>query len=146
MPRPPFTVSPIDPETIRAYLETEYHVLSEVPFTLRVGEASAELCAAHARQGVTCSAFITAGKPLRQILSSSANAARQQRLAAELHRLQLAFVPGIGRHPVNQWPGEESFLVFGLALDKAKSLANRFAQNGIIWIGADGLPQLVLLR
>jgi hypothetical protein len=145
MPQPTFTASPIDPETIRAYLETEYHVLGEAPFILRVGEASAALRAAHARQGVTCSTFITAGNPHSRILSASANAARQQTLAAELRRLQLAYVPGIGRHPANQWPGEESFLVFGLALEKAKSLATRFAQNGIIWSGADGVPQLVLL-
>jgi len=53
---------------------------------------------------------------------------------------------GIGKHPSNDWPGEDSFLVFGLNLEAARALGARFEQNGFIWSSADGVPQLILLR
>ena len=49
--------SAIDPLMLRAYAETEYRVHGSSDFTLRVGQASAELRKVHERHGVTCSAF-----------------------------------------------------------------------------------------
>ena len=74
------------------------------------------------------------------------HAARQQALAKELSRRSLTFLRGIGQHPSNEWPGEDSFLVFGLTLEAAKVLGSKFEQNGFVWNGADGVPQLILLR
>ena len=141
-----FSGSVIDPGTIQVYRETEYRVLGELPFTLRVGQVSAELLAAHIRHRADCSAFLTACNPFSQILDSSANAARQQALSKEFTRRRLAFVEGVGQHPSNQWPGEASFLVFGMTPEAAKTLGSRLEQNGIIWGGADGVPELILLR
>lgn len=136
----------IAPETVQAYLETEYRVLGDTDFVLRVGEASAELLAAHSQHGVNCSAFLTACNPFSQTTPAPANAARQAELVAELEHRSLAFVHGLGQHPTNGWPGEDSVLVLGLALEAAKVLATRFEQNAFVWSGADGVPQLVLLR
>jgi hypothetical protein len=127
-------------------LETDYCVHGEPGFTLRVGRASAELLAAHKRWRTDCSAFLTACNPFSQPLDAAANAARQAALAKELSGRSLAFVPGVGQHPSNGWPGEDSFLVFGLTLEAAKALGTRLEQNGLVWSGADAVPQLILLR
>jgi hypothetical protein len=127
-------------------LETDYCVHGEPGFTLRVGRASAELLAAHKRRRTDCSAFLTACNPFSQPLDAAANAARQAALAKELSGRSLAFVPGVGQHPSNGWPGEDSFLVFGLTLEAAKALGTRLEQNGLVWSGADAVPQLILLR
>ncbi len=89
---------------------------------------------------------MTACNPFSQRLSDATNAARQESVESELSRLGLAFLPGVGKHPAGKWPGEASFLVFGLTLDAAKALGNRFDQNAIIWSGTDAVPQLILLR
>lgn len=136
----------IAPATLRAYRETEYRVLGSEGFVLRIGQPSAELLAAHRRHQVACSAFLTACNPFSQPTDAAINSARQAELRAELERRSLVHVPGIGQHPANGWPGEESVLVFGLALQAARVLAARFEQNALVWSGADAVPQLVLLR
>jgi len=138
--------SPIDPATLQAYRETAYRVLAPPPFALRIGQPSAELLARHRRRGVACSAFITACNPHSWPVSEEANAQRQAELAQELTRRGLAFEPGIGQHPSNDWPGEPSWLVHGLALEAARRLGGRWEQNAVVWSGADGMPQLILLR
>jgi hypothetical protein len=140
------SASLIDPHTVRAYLETAFHVHGEPGFTLRVGESSAELLAAHVRQGVDCSAYLTAWNPFSRPTDDAANAARQAELLDALSRLGLVCLPGLGRHPSNDWPGEDSVLALGLGLDAAKALGVRFEQNAIVWSGADAVPQLILLR
>lgn len=136
----------IDAETLAAYRETEYRVGGEQSFVLRVGQHCPPLLSAHRQYGASSSAFITACNPLSQALSEADNAKREDRLAAELRARRLVFHPGIGQHPSNFWPGEPSFLIFGLSLEAAKALGNKFDQNAIVWAGEDGVPQLILLR
>lgn len=81
-----FSASAIDPRTVQAYLETEYRVYGEPGFTLRVGQASADLLAAHKRQKADCSAFLTAFNPFSEPCDDAANQARQAALAQELTR------------------------------------------------------------
>ena len=141
-----FSASIIDPRIVQAYLETEYRVHGESAFTLQVGQASKDLLCAHKRQKANCSAFLTACNPFSESYESVTNASRQKSLAEELSRRSLTFLPATGQHPSNGWPGEESFLVFGLTLEAAKVLASQFEQNGFVWSGADAVPQLILLR
>lgn len=145
-PKSTAAASIIDAGTLQAYRETEYRVLGEQPLTLRVGQVSAGLLALHKSHKVPCSAFLTACNPFSQRCDDDANASRQAALAGELARRGLAFAAGIGQHPSNEWPGEDSFLVFGLDLKSAKALGARFEQNGFIWSSADAVPQLILLR
>lgn len=131
---------------IQAYRDTDYRVHGDEPFTLRVGEASAALAAAHKRHRVDCSAYITAWNPFSRAFSDKANAERHAALAREISQRSLACIEGIGQHPSNQWPGEMSYLIFGLTLEAAKALGARLEQNAIVWAGADAVPQLILLR
>ena len=134
----------IDPCTIQAYRETEYRVFEEPPFSLRVDRFSAPLQRAQQFRNVRCSAFVTAWNPFSRILNPAANAARQQRLAEELAQARRTFVPGIGLHPTGTWPGEESFLVYGLDLAAARTMGIRMEQNAILWSGDDAIPRLIL--
>ncbi|ARU06022.1 hypothetical protein CCO03_16315 [Comamonas serinivorans] len=135
----------LDASTHQAFLDTDYHVHGDPPFTLRVNEASAALLALHARAGVRCSAFVTACNPQSTPLDEATNAARQADLADELTRRGLAFIPGVGQHPSNPWPGEASFLILGLDPAEAGALGAQLGQHAILWSGADAVPQLVLL-
>lgn len=141
-----FSASAIDPRTIQAYLETEYRVHGQPTFTLRVGQASSCLLSVHDREGSSCSAFLTACNPFSELVDDTTNVARQASLAEEISRHGLSFLPGVGQHPTDSWPGEPSFLVFGLTLEAARAMGVRFEQNGFIWSGADAVPQLILLR
>lgn len=136
----------IDAATVQAYRETEYRVHGDRPFTLRIGEASEALAAAHKLNRAACSAYITAFNPFSQPLDDEANARRHAALRREIERRGLLSIEGVGLHPSDQWPGEASFLIFGLTLEAAKTLGTRLEQNAIVWCGSDATPQLILLR
>jgi hypothetical protein len=127
-------------------METEFRVMEAPRFTLHIGRANSDLLEAHKRHRVECSAFVTACNPLSQELNDEANLEKQRLLAKELTSRSLEFISGIGQHPSNKWPGEPSYLVFGLTLEASKVLGMRLEQNAIIWSGSDGVPQLILLR
>jgi hypothetical protein len=141
-----FSDSVIDPATIQAYLETHYRLHGETPFVLQIGQASLDLLSLYARHKVDCAAFLTACNPFSRAVSESENRERQTSLGAELTRRSLTFVVGMGQHPSNNWPAEESFLVLGLDLEAAKTLGERFEQNAIVWCGTNAVPQLIVLR
>lgn len=141
-----FFESIIDAATVQAYRETDYKAHGDEPFTLSVGEPCKALAAAHKHHLVDCSAYITACNPFSQRLDEQANAERQAALGRELGQHSLASIEGIGQHPSNRWPGEASYLVFGLTLEAAKTLGVRLEQNAIIWTGRDAVPQMILLR
>ena len=141
-----FSKTQIDDATVKAYQETEYRIQGDAPFTLQIGVISESLISAHKLYRVDCSAFITACNPHSQVVSADENRVRQHQLSDELTRRGLIYLPGIGVHPSNQWPGEESFLVFGLNLQAGKKLGEQFGQNAIVWCGASGLAELILLR
>jgi Protein of unknown function (DUF3293) len=139
-------MSSISPQIIQAYRETEYRVLADPAFVLRIAEASAELLELYRRFGVSCGAFVTACNPYSAALSDDDNRERQAKLERELRSRSLRFLPGIGQHPSNEWPGEPSFLILALSLASARALGERLEQNAIVWAGEDAVPQLVLLR
>ncbi len=138
--------SAIDAETLRAYRETHYRVLGDMPMTLRIDQPSVALAALHRALRVDCSAFITAANPFSQRCDDAANARRQQALAQDLNALGLRAIEGAGEHPDNGWPAEPSFLVPGLPLAEARALGQTYQQNAVVWSGADAVPRLVLLR
>ncbi len=141
-----FSDSVVDAGLIQAFRETHYQVHGAVPFTLRVDESSTALAAAHKRFRTDCSAYITACNPFSEDVGAASNAQRHADLGLELARRSLAYVEGIGQHPSNQWPGEASYLVFGLKLEAAKTLGRGLKQNAIVWSDADAVPRLILLR
>ena len=136
----------IDACLMKAYRETNYRVHGAEPFTLRVDEPSSALAAAHERMRTDCSAFITACNPFSEDAGAASNAQRHAGLGLELARRRLNHIEGIGQHPSNAWPGEASYLVFGLELESAITLGRALDQNAIIWTGADAVPRLIPLR
>ena len=104
----------------KSYRETEYKVLGDEPLTLKVGEVCPALAALHKSHHVDCSAFITACNPFGEDVGDIVNAERQADLAREIAHRSLASIEGLGQHPTNGWPGEASYLVFGLTLEAAK--------------------------
>lgn len=141
-----FSESIIDAATVQAYLETHYLVHAEPDINLRIGQYNTQLLRLHQQHQVDCSAFLTACNPHSQRSDDASNARRQAELALELRQRKLSFLPGIGQHPSNDWPGEASFLVLGLTLEAAKALGNRLQQNAFVWSGSDAIAQLILLR
>lgn len=131
---------------IQAYIETDYVVHTQPAITLRVNEQSPQMMKLHKQHRVACSAFITAFNPYSQSCTPEVNLSRQQELISELKVRSLKFIEGVGHHPSNAWSGEPSLLVLGLSLEAAKILGSRFEQNALVWIGTDGVPELVLLR
>lgn len=142
--------SVISPSLIQAYLAASYHVDAEPPFTLKVGVFSDPLARLLQRHPCDCAAYLTACNPLSQDVGKAENAARQAGLRRELKARSLQFIDGVGldsqREAAQKWPGEASFLVFGLSLEASRALARKHEQNALIWCGKDAVPQLVLLR
>jgi hypothetical protein len=136
----------IDPHTLRAYRETDYRVLSDMPFIMHIDEVCSPLATVHAQYGVSCSAFITTCNPFSQTLDTQHNLRRQTELGWVLEEMGLPCLHGLGIHPAGTWPGEDSFLALGLELAPARATGRRFEQNAIVWAGADTVPQLILLR
>jgi hypothetical protein len=116
--------STLDLTLVQTYRETDYRVFASPPFTLRVGQRSAELAAAHRRHGVAHSAYVTACNPFSQALDHAANAARHASLGRQLAERGLPAIEGLGKHPNPRqpWPGEPSYLVLGLDLAAAMAL------------------------
>lgn len=129
-----------------SYLETQYHVHGETPLTLQVGVANASLAAHYKSLRVESCAYITACNPFSQSLEACVNADLHAAFADELRQRSLKFVEGVGQHPSGQWPGEASYLIWGLSLEAAKALGAKHDQNAIIWCGPEAVPQLILLR
>jgi hypothetical protein len=138
--------SVLDPELIAAYRDTEYRVAASPPFILRVGVPSDPLLAAHARSGVTSSAFLTAFNPYSRQLDAESNARRHEELVSMLAGRGFPCLPGVGQHPTNGWPGEPSVLALGVSRKEAVALGRQFGQNAVVWSGADGVPELILLQ
>lgn len=141
-----FSESRLPEDLIQAYRQTHYKALGPACVTLIINEQNPALSLLHLHHRVDCSAFLTAANPLSAELTPQENSERQLALADELRLRGLAFVEGIGQHPSNGWGGEPSFLVFGLNLQAAKTLAIKHEQNALVWSGSDSVPKLILLR
>jgi hypothetical protein len=138
--------SKLDPDLIRAYEVTNFHVKAETAFTLNVGKASEVLKALLKKNNVTSAAFITAWNPYSQSLSDEENQSRNEQLKIELIIRSLKFIDGFGQDPLGQWSGEDSFLILGIDLEASKKLGIQFEQNAIVWSDSDAIPKLILLR
>jgi hypothetical protein len=141
-----FFESTLPEATLDAYLATDYRVMAAEPFVLNIGRASDELALWFKLNRADSAAFITAWNPFGEPASDAENHAAQQELLAEIKALGLPYLDGEGQDPSGLWPAEQSFLVFGIALDAAKKLAKQFRQNGFVYTGSDATPRLILLR
>lgn len=126
----------------RAFEETHFIVHHRPQFTLRIGQTSPELDELLQATGQDSAAFITAWNPMCQMLELHVNRQRQKSLKDELDVQSLTTIPGIGQHPTNGWPGEESLLVLGLQLETARALAHKHEQLAFVWTPRNGVSAL----
>ncbi|ROH86242.1 DUF3293 domain-containing protein [Pseudomethylobacillus aquaticus] len=129
-----------------AYMSTDYVVMSEPAFTLKVGIESSALSQLHKSYGVDSSVFITAWNPGSVPRSKIENEKRQVELMEILRFRSLDYFHAEGIHPSGQWPAEPSVLVLGLSLEAGKKLGRQFSQNAILWAGPDAKPTLVMIN
>lgn len=111
---------------IAAYRDTDYHVFADLPFVLRVDEASPPCEALLRRRGVRSAAFLTAWNPMSRPRAPDANALAQERLADRLARDGLATLRGEGRARGGGWTPEESLLILGISRNAAGQLSREF--------------------
>jgi len=131
---------------VSAYQSTEYLIFAQPPFILRVDQSNNHLVELHQQHQPSSSAFITAWNPYSKPMSDEENAKRQDKLIASIKERGFPYYLGEGKDPSGKWPGEASILILGISLDEAKELGTEWGQNAIIWTGADGVPQLILLK
>ena len=137
----------ISQELVAAYMATDYRVRSDSgPFMLRIGQRSAEIAVLFERTGLKNAAFITAENPFSVSVSAEVNHASHMRLCEDLVQLSLQFFEGEGQGEDETWPAEKSVLILGIERKDAGSLGTKYSQNAIVWIGAEAVPELVLLR
>ena len=137
----------IHPDKVRAFLATDYR-LGHTPqdIVLTVGKRSERLAALFDANGVDCGAFLTAYNPKGAVQTDAANDRAHVDLAAKLQALGLQAIEGSGSEEGTDWPSEKSYFALGLALEPAKEIGTHFDQDAIVWVGADAVPQLILLR
>lgn len=139
--------SEISTDLIATYRTADYRVECGIAaFTLHIDQYSEPLARLFAASAHQCAVFITACNPCSQPQSLEVNRAVQTRLRDELSCLTDQVIVGTGSDPAGAWPVEESFLALGVDLAAAMVLGRQFGQNAIVWVGADAIPRLILLR
>ncbi len=132
----------LDPELLKAYLETDYFVSDDPPLLLRIGEENDDAKILLASFAVSSAAFLTAWNPGSQQLSDDENDARQAGLLSEIESRRLNYLVGYGQR--GDWQ-EYSYLVLGVSKEEARELAETFEQNAFVWLDQSGVPELVTL-
>ena len=142
-----FETTEIHPDKVLAYLATDYRLgHSDNDIVLTIGKRSERLAVLFASRGVDCGVFITAYNPRGAMRSDEANNKAHAKLADQIERLGLLSIEGSGSEEGTDWPAEYSYFAFSLALEPAKAIGTYFDQDAIVWVGADCVPQLILLR
>jgi hypothetical protein len=114
-------------------------------FILKIGVHSPELVRFYKPFGAG-SAFITAENPYGKKLSAKENEVRSKQLMSEMKSKYMTVVEASGEDPLGEWEAEVSCLVYGITLEDAKAIGNKYEQNAIVYCGEDAIPQLILLR
>jgi len=127
----------MDRTLLEAYLRTTYWIEApEAWIPVRIGAHSAALDRLLATSGARCWAFLTSDNPGSRRLRPAENAARRQRLEAELPPARL---PGLGIGHAGDWPPEISYFVPGLDRSEATAIGRRHGQVAVV-CGVAGLP------
>ena len=131
--------------TIRAYLQAEYRIHADAPFSLHVGFRSDALHALYIRTGTRSAAFITPYNPFGHMLDGRENQLKLQELKSRLDGFGLPYLLAEGLDPQNEWPPEKGVLVLGLTFEQARDIGREFRQNGVLWCDERAYVALALL-
>jgi hypothetical protein len=134
-------------EKIRAYEATDYRIgHTGADIVLNVGKYSDRVMGLFAENGVSCGGFLTAYNPQGKQQSDAENERSHGELARWLEKLGVVAIEGSGSEEGTEWPTERSYFGLGLGREMAKEMGGYFDQDAIVWVGADGVAELVLLR
>lgn len=140
------TTTSLLPEQIAAYRAAIYTFEhSGKSTTLHVDQWCADLSSIYDGNDGCSLTFITACNPWGNVVSDEINATEMNRLHRELQSLRLPIFRGVGKDPAGPWQ-EASFALLGMSSIDACQLGIRWQQNAIVWVGADAIPRLKLLR
>lgn len=140
--------SAIPAKLIMHYATAHYRVRIETTeyITLLIGHYCAPLAALLHTYGCQSAVYITASNPHSQLVSSEENENANAQLHEQLTYHSSHVYPGESSDPAEKWPREASYLVLDLDSATARKIGREFAQNAIVWTGADAIPRLVLLH
>ncbi len=139
--------SEIAANKLHAYRDTLYRIGEGVDaLTLRIGVRSDELRNLFDRTGKTCGVFITAYNPFGQAQADEANASAHAELVSHFEGLAVTVINGAGADISGIWPEEKSVFALGIDEQDARVLGIHFRQDAVVWVGADVIPQLLVLR
>ncbi len=131
--------------TLATYRKAVYHIFGEPDIDMEIDAKDECLKTLLAQHGVRSAVFVTAFNPFGEMLDAGVNATRQQRLGAELERMNLRTLSGIGFDPDEAAPhSEASLLVLGASHAVADVLLQDFEQNAVVIVDESGVPQLLL--
>ena len=134
-------------DKISAYRATDYRLgHDEQSIVLRIGQRCDLLAPLFASRSVDCGAFLTAYNPRGSQQADAENDRSHAQLAARLGQLGLEAIEGSGSEEGSNWPAERSYFARGLTLEAARQIGKEFDQDAIVWVGADAVPELILLR
>lgn len=131
-------------ETEDAYRDTNYVVpLPDKHILLRVDEASEEIKQLMSSATAQGAVFMTAHNPFGEFLTGDENTAANMVLQTDLEASFPNVLPcyGVSHDEVFR---EESFLVFPIDRAAAIELCCRYDQNAVLFIGEEGVPELLL--
>ncbi len=140
------SLSAIPDELFKAYRSTHYRVLEPSDFVFRIGEYSESLALLYKEEDVSSAAFLTAWNPFSRTTEQRLNDKADQKLRDMLQADNIRFLNGMGEDPEGLWSAERSVLALGISLETAIAIGEMYYQNAIVWIAADAVPQLKVLR
>jgi hypothetical protein len=141
------TKTKIPAEKIRAYEATDYRLgHSNDDIILNVGKYEPRLLELFREKGVICGAFLTAYNPQGTQQSDAANDLVHAKLAQDLTDLGVCTIEGSGSEEGTDWPSERSYFALGLSIELASKLGTQYRQDAVVWVGANAIPELLLLR
>ena len=134
-------------EKIQAYAATEYHLIQPTDsIILHVDRPCKKLSSLFTTRSVQSAALITAYNPLGTQQSPPLNTLAQQTLITQINTLGYEYIEAVNISPQGNWPPEPSLFIFGIPIDAAFSLGQRFNQDALIWVAENYIPKLLLLR
>jgi hypothetical protein len=144
---------PIEPRpalpaaTRAAYLNAVYriHMKGEPDIDMRIDERNEAVIALLKKHDAQSAVFVTAFNPFGAILDIAANETRQQTLAGHLRASQIKTFEGVGFDPHENPPhSEASLFALDVTRPAADALMQKFEQNAVVFVDADGVPELLL--
>lgn len=138
--------SEVSQKIIEAYANTNFRVDAHIPFVLKVGIQNKSLLELYAQEKCDCAAYITAFNPYSEERTEKDNLDAQESLLRQLSLSTFKIIEGSGQDPHGKWPSEPSALVLGMSKEEGMEVGNKYKQNAIVWMGADAIPELIMLR